>query len=238
MTADTYPYEENGYTLYSYKICPFALRSLRALDFANVPFKTVEIDLKNKPDWYHLVNPQLKVPALRTPEGDIIIESLVISEYVADKFPEAQLLSADPTERAQLRLFFETFSTRLIPHIFGTLRAATKEEQESAKKSLLAGIKEVNDELIKQSQRSSGKGGPFWYGNRFSLAEINSASFINLLVAPAHWRGFSVPQTEEFAAYNEWAEAIYTHPVFTKFQPQDSDIVEALKKFVPEANGQ
>ncbi|KAJ1795694.1 hypothetical protein LPJ56_007307, partial [Coemansia sp. RSA 2599] len=79
--SSEYPYEEAGYTLYSNYACPFAQRALRAFHVAKVPYKLVEIDLQNKPTWYHLVNPQLKVPALRTPSGDLLIESLVISEF-------------------------------------------------------------------------------------------------------------------------------------------------------------
>ncbi|KAJ1956501.1 hypothetical protein GGI12_005291 [Dipsacomyces acuminosporus] len=236
MATNAYPYKENAYTLYSTYYCPFAQRALRAFEAANVPVHVIEIDLKNKPEWYHLVNPQLKVPVLRTPGGDILIESLVISEFIADKFPEAQLVSADATERAQLRLFVEIFSSRIIPHIFGLLRAAAKEDQEKLSASLLAGIKEANDELIKQRKQPSGKNGPFWYGNKFSLAEINTASFINRLVSVIHWRGFAVPQTDEFAAYNKWAEAIYAHPIFTKFQPADEVIIEGAKKFLSEFN--
>ncbi|KAJ1956500.1 hypothetical protein GGI12_005290, partial [Dipsacomyces acuminosporus] len=202
MATDTYPYKENAYTLYSTSYCPFAQRALRAFEAANAPVHVVEIDLKNKPEWYHLVNSRLEVPSLRTPEGEVLVESGVIAEFVADKFPEAQLVSTDATERAQLRLFLELFGSRVIPKIFGTLKAASNEDQKKAKDSLLAGIKEANDELVKQWKRASGKNGPFWYGDKFSLAEINLSSFVNLLVAPAYWRGFAVPQTEEFAAYN------------------------------------
>ncbi|KAJ2013317.1 Glutathione S-transferase omega-1, partial [Coemansia sp. S680] len=76
MSATTYPFKENAYTLYSYALCPYAQRAVRAFNIAKVPYVVEEIDLKNKPDWYHLVNPQLKVPALRTPDGTILIESL------------------------------------------------------------------------------------------------------------------------------------------------------------------
>ncbi|KAJ2847524.1 hypothetical protein J3B02_004146, partial [Coemansia erecta] len=202
--ANEYPYEEGGYTLYSFHGCPFAQRALRALSAAKVPYKLVEIDLQNKPSWYHLVNPQLKVPALRTPSGEILIESLVISEFVADQFPEAQLLPKSAIERAQLRLFVEIFTSRVIPNLYGSLRSATAKEQEDKKANLLAGIKEANDELAKQWERPSGKGGPLWLGDKFSLAEINTASFVNQLAAVKKHRGLVIPQTQEYAAFNKW----------------------------------
>ncbi|KAJ2448347.1 hypothetical protein EV183_005489 [Coemansia sp. RSA 2336] len=234
MNTTEYPYEENGFTLYSNKLCPYAQRALRAFDAAQVPYKLIEIDLKNKPDWYHLVNPQLKVPALRTPSGAFLIESLVIAEFVADQHPEAHLLSADATERAQLRLFIELFATRFNPLIYRALMAADKEEQEKHKQALLDGLKVISKELERQWERPSGKNGPFWYG-QWGYAEVAQSSFVGLLVPLAHYRGFSVPETEEFAAFNRWHQAILQAPEFTKFKPEDQTLVEAYKKFVPDA---
>ncbi|KAJ1945348.1 hypothetical protein FBU59_002332 [Linderina macrospora] len=230
--ASVYPYEENGYTLYSTAYCPFAQRALRALSAAKVPFKVVEIDLQNKPEWYHLVNPQLKVPALRTPDGTILVESLVVSEFVADQFPESQLIPADAIERAQLRLFVEVFNSRVTPHIFGSLKAATEEAQKEHVDKLLSGLREVSEELVKQWARPSGKGGPFWFGDKFSLAEINTASFVNLLAGPKHYRGLAIPETDEYAAYHKWVEAFSQHPIYTDFQSSNEAIVHGMKKFV------
>ncbi|KAJ2780627.1 hypothetical protein GGI15_003477 [Coemansia interrupta] len=232
MSAATYPFAENTYTLYSYAGCPFAQRTLRALEVAKVPHEVVEIDLANKPSWYHLVNPQLKVPALRTPSGDILIESLVTSEYVAEEFPDSQLLPSSSVERAQLRLFVEIFSSQIIPNIYGTLRAATAEEQEKKKQALLQGIREVSRELERQWERSSGKGGPLWYGDRFSLAEVDTVSFVNQLVGPEHYRGFKVPDTDEFKAFHRWFNEASKRPEYKKFSQDSQTIINNVQKFV------
>ncbi|KAJ2467468.1 hypothetical protein GGI03_001545 [Coemansia sp. RSA 2337] len=234
MSATTYPFKENAYTLYSYALCPYAQRAVRAFNIAKVPYVVEEIDLKNKPDWYHLVNPQLKVPALRTPDGTILIESLVIAEFVADQFPEAGLLSTNATERAQLRLFIELFGTRVSPFIYKSLTSAEVEDQKKAEESLLAGIRAVNDELEIQWKRSSGKGGPFWYGDKFGFAEIALVSFVGLLAVPRHYRGVVVPETEEYAAFNKWKTAFSKHPGFTDVKPEDALLIENYKKFVAE----
>ncbi|KAI8318612.1 glutathione S-transferase [Martensiomyces pterosporus] len=236
MAATAYPYKENTYTLYSNAQCPYSQRARRAFKAAKIPFTVEEIDLSNKPEWYHLVNPQLKVPALRTPEGDIFAESLVISEYVADKFPEAQLLSSDATERAQLRLFIELFASRITTFIYRALRAAEKEDQEKEKESLLAGVRAVSEELARQWERPSGKGGPFWYGDKFGFAEINTVSFAGLFVVVAHYRGLTIPRTEEYAAFHRWFDAVKEHPGFTDVKSADDKLIEAYKRFVPKAS--
>ncbi|KAJ1898078.1 hypothetical protein LPJ66_002976 [Kickxella alabastrina] len=235
MSSPAYPYEENIYTLYSNANCPFAQRALRAFYIAQVPHKVVEIDLTNKPDWYHLVNPQLKVPALRTPSGTILIESLILSEFAADQFPDSHLLPSDATERAQLRLFVEIFSSRIIPNIFGSLRGTNAKEIEEKKAALLAGFKELNDELVKQWARIGGDGA-LWLGDKVSLAEVNTVSFYNLLVAVEHYRGFAVPDTDEFAAFHKWVAAFTKLPAYTEFKVDDDQAINKMKKFVPEAN--
>ncbi|KAJ1809357.1 hypothetical protein LPJ56_005992, partial [Coemansia sp. RSA 2599] len=174
----------------------------------------------------------LKVPALRTPSGDLLIESLVISEFVADQFPEAHLQPTDATERAQLRLFVEIFASKIIPNIYGSLLSARAEDQEAKKETLLAGIKAVSDELARQWERPSGKGGPLWFGDRFSLAEINTVSFVNQFVAVKVHRGLVIPQSEEYAAFHRWVDAFSQRPEYTQFSVPDDVVVEKLKKFL------
>ncbi|KAJ1958027.1 hypothetical protein GGI12_004848 [Dipsacomyces acuminosporus] len=229
----SYPYKENTYTLYSNRLCPYAQRALRAFKIANVPVHIEEIDLNNKPEWYHLVNPQLSVPVLRTPAGEILIESLVIAEFVADQFPEAALLSTDATERAQLRLFLDLFGSKISPFIYRALMAAEKEDQDKALKSLLAGARAASQELTKQWERPSGKEGPFWYGEKFGFAEISTVSFAGLFVVLKHYRGLDIPQTEEYAAFNRWFVAVSDHPGFTDFKPANDELILAYKKFLP-----
>ncbi|GBE89239.1 Pyrimidodiazepine synthase [Sparassis crispa] len=113
-------------TLYSAKVCPFAHRVELALEEAQAPYTKFYIDLQNKPEWYaELVNPAAKVPALAyggpavppdlpSSESFKLTESLVLIEFVADLFPDAHLLPADPVLRAKTRFFIDTVSTKLV----------------------------------------------------------------------------------------------------------------------------
>ncbi|KAJ1988619.1 hypothetical protein GGI25_004942 [Coemansia spiralis] len=234
MNTIDYPYEKNAYTLYSNALCPYAQRAVRAFKAAKVPYKLVEIDLKNKPEWFRLVNPQFKVPVLRTPDGSLLIESLVVAEFIAEQFPQTHLLPATALERAQLRLFIEIFSSRFSPFVYRTLMASSKDEQESRKESLLAGVREISKELERQWERPSGQGGPFWSNGKFGFAEIATASFVGLLVPLGHYRSVVVPKTQEYAGFNRWAEAISKDPLFTETKVEDNALNEAYKKFVAE----
>ncbi|KAJ2616661.1 hypothetical protein H4S08_000663 [Coemansia sp. RSA 1365] len=232
MSTTAYPYNEGGYTLYSNPYCPFSQCAVRALNAANVQYVLETIDLENKPTWYHQVNPQLKVPALRTPNGTVLTESLVISEFVADQFPEAHLLSRDAIERAQLRLFIELFNKLLFPNIYRVLQSTDEEEKKNSKQALLDSIRDIGRELEIQWSRRSGKGGPFWNGDKWGYAEIVSSSFVGNLILTKHYRDLSIPDAKDFAPFNRWRKAIEAAPEFLKVKPDDKLLINAFKKFV------
>lgn len=99
--------------LYSMRFCPFAQRAHLALNAKKVPHHTIYINLKEKPEWYAEFSPLLKVPALQlVAEKDqpSLIESLIIAEYVDEKYPENPLLPKDPVEKAQAKILVERFS--------------------------------------------------------------------------------------------------------------------------------
>lgn len=99
--------------LYSMRFCPYAARAHLVLDAKNIPYHTINIDLIQKPDWFFDANPIGKVPALQLinePGAPILSESLIIMEYLEEKYPEPKLLPSDPLQRAQERLWIEKFN--------------------------------------------------------------------------------------------------------------------------------
>ncbi|KAH8406907.1 hypothetical protein KR222_011330, partial [Zaprionus bogoriensis] len=99
--------------LYSMRFCPFAQRAHLVLNAKKVPYHTVFINLTEKPEWLVEFSPLLKVPALQlVAEKDqpSLIESLIISEYVDEKYTENPLLPKDPVQRALDKILIERFS--------------------------------------------------------------------------------------------------------------------------------
>lgn len=70
----------------------------------------VNIKLSDKPDWYFQRNPLGKVPAIETESGDCIYESLVIADYLDEKYPQRPLQPKDPMQKAKDRMLLEHFS--------------------------------------------------------------------------------------------------------------------------------
>ncbi|KAJ1914662.1 hypothetical protein H4219_004692 [Mycoemilia scoparia] len=224
----------NKLTLYDNPICPYAQRAVVALKETNTDYHNVYIDFKNKPEWYtKVINPQGKVPALRLEDGTILIESLIIAEYVVDRFDRTHKLlpSDDPKTRAQIRLFTNHYDTAISPNVYGLLRAATSEEQQQKTQAILDGLAQLNQLLVQQSPE-----GPFFLGNQFSFAEIVVAPLVVRLIGIEYHRGFKIPQTKEYARLNQWIKAFKAHPSIKESTAEDSVFIEGFKKFLPGYN--
>jgi RNA polymerase-associated protein len=89
-------------TLYDAQRCPYCARVRIVLAEKQVAYETVEIDLRNRPDWIYELNPSGKVPVLD--DGFVLPESAVIMEYLEERHPEPSLLPAALPERAEARL--------------------------------------------------------------------------------------------------------------------------------------
>ncbi|KAF9235617.1 glutathione S-transferase C-terminal-like protein [Melanogaster broomeanus] len=126
-------------TLYTAKVCPYAHRRPMPR------FKVYKIDLANKPEWYApKVNPASKVPAIAyggpdvlpedpSPESTKLAESLVLVEFVADLYPQANLLPGDPVLRAQARFFIEVAGSKFGSSYMKFIRAVQISCQDSGK---------------------------------------------------------------------------------------------------------
>lgn len=96
--------------LYSMRFCPFAQRAHLVLEAKKIPYHTININLTNKPEWLKEKNPLLKVPALEIPNGGIIVESLIVADYLNEKYPERPLYPSDPLKKAIERMWIERFA--------------------------------------------------------------------------------------------------------------------------------
>ncbi len=98
-------------TLISHAMCPYVQRAVIALTEKQAPFKRIDIDFRNKPEWFLALSPLGKTPVLKV--GDqAIFESAVICEYLDDTIAPA-LHPADPLRRAQHRAWIEFASVTL-----------------------------------------------------------------------------------------------------------------------------
>jgi glutathione S-transferase len=91
-------------TLYNAARCPYAARARIVLAEKGLEVETVEIDLSDRPAWLYEKNPAGRVPVIEEDGGDPLPESVVIMEFLEERYPEPALLPADPADRAAVRL--------------------------------------------------------------------------------------------------------------------------------------
>lgn len=141
-----------------------------------------------------LPNARAKVPLLQVgtvldgvdSESDTAVflcESLIVAEYIAESvaWPDAITANGDdgllPTraaDRATMRLFTELCGPNF--SYFPLIRAQGTDDAESQLQTLKKGLVSVDAFLTKAG--CGADGGPFLFGERFSLAECNAAPFL------------------------------------------------------------
>jgi glutathione S-transferase len=77
-----------------------------------IPYEPVAIDLSNRPGWLYEKNPAGRVPVLEE-DTFVLPESVVIMEYLDERYPEPALLPADPAQGALERLRVFRFDDEL-----------------------------------------------------------------------------------------------------------------------------
>lgn len=90
-------------TLYNAARCPYAARARIVLAEKGIEFEVVEIDLSDRPAWLYEKNPAGRVPVIEE-DGWVLPESVVIMEFLEERYPEPRLLPPDPADRAAARL--------------------------------------------------------------------------------------------------------------------------------------
>ncbi|MBP1127929.1 MULTISPECIES: maleylacetoacetate isomerase [Pseudomonas] len=95
--------------LYTYYRSTSSYRVRIALALKGLAFSAVPVNLlvppggANHQPEYLAINPQGRVPALRTDDGELLIQSPAIIEYLEERYPLVPLLSRDLATRAHER---------------------------------------------------------------------------------------------------------------------------------------
>ncbi|KAF8357565.1 gsto-1 [Pristionchus pacificus] len=128
--------------IYSMRFCPWAERAVLYAAAKGIDVEIVNINLVEKPEWYFNKHPQGKVPTFEK-DGQIVIESGIIPEYLDGIYPESAILPTDPYLRAKQRILLEQAAplTTAFYGLFAVYRENLEGEARDAK------IKPVEDAI-------------------------------------------------------------------------------------------
>jgi glutathione S-transferase len=152
------------------------------------------------------LNPNGVVPTL-VDDGVPIIESMLINEYVDEKFPDPPLRPTSPLGRARMRVWTKLADNYglagVVPRVWSTFKTRTdklgapalqeaiarvplKERQERWVKASSGGFSEKDFETGREAARlivgrmEAGLGdGPWLMGEQYTLADIDLVPFVN-----------------------------------------------------------
>jgi maleylacetoacetate isomerase len=106
--------------LYDYFRSSAAFRVRIALNLKGVPYDSVPIHLskdggyQRKPEFV-ATNPQMRVPALKLEDGEVLTQSLAIIEYLDTVYPSPPLLPENPVARAKVRAVAQAIACDIHP---------------------------------------------------------------------------------------------------------------------------
>ncbi|MBX3268971.1 MAG: glutathione S-transferase family protein [Sandaracinaceae bacterium] len=178
---------ERPRTLYVLPRCPFGHRAAFALAAKELPFELALFSPKDPPPELVAAGPRAKSPTLF--DGDAVVhDSLVVLEYLEDRYPERPLLPGDPAARAAVRMTITRVVDELAPR-FGALTMATLFSASPSPETIAEKRQAILDALGPWDALLAGR--PFLAGERFTLADV-------VLYTPfpgaQHLAGLEVPE--------------------------------------------
>lgn len=163
------------YTLYSFIRSGGAMVEA-ALAEAGAPVDVKPVDIRanaQRDPAYLAINPHGKLPALVTPEGHTLTETLAILLTLDDRHPEARLLPPRPSPDREKALRWLAFAaTELYPIVeildYPDRFAATPESTDGTRETAL----EIWRARLHTMEEQLTEAGPFLLGETFCLTDI------------------------------------------------------------------
>ncbi|KIW30573.1 uncharacterized protein PV07_06309 [Cladophialophora immunda] len=209
--------------LYTNHGCPWAHRAHIALRELGLSYKEEIIDLDRPRDpWYLKVNPRGLVPSINY-NGNVITESAVVTQFLADAHPSPLLPPTGPVgaalTRARVAFFVDAFISKALPQIFAGQRAQTEADKDAAAQDLVAALVKEVEPLFNWGGQGNG---PYFGGSdRLTLAEVQTGPFLLRLLAftkPEY--GILSPKLDALLAektpkFLAWASKVVQEPSVT-----------------------
>jgi len=196
-------------TLFSDPTCPYCHRVRMVIAEKRINIEIVNVDAQALPEELLELNPYGTVPTLI--DRDLrLYESLIVMEYLDERFPHPPLLPVDPVGRANARLFIY----RVDHDWYDRMRIIRTGDAAAANQAR----KELVDSLVAVA--------PIFAANRFFMSD--EFSLVDCCVAPLLWR-LPVLELElpaAASAVTEYAARIFEWPSFR------SSLTEAEREMV------
>ncbi|KAA8548811.1 hypothetical protein F0562_000495 [Nyssa sinensis] len=210
--------------LLSLWVSPFGHRVEWALKLKGVEYEYIEEDIFNKSHLLLELNPvHKKVPVL-IHHGKVILESLLILEYLDEKWKEFPLLPQDPYEKAIVRFWANFGEAKLLRPGWPALRSQG-DEKEKALKLWIEDLEKIEGEL---------KGKKFFGGETIGYLDL-AMGWISYMLPVWEEVGCStILDPKKFPSITAWTEKFLSHPVIKENLPPRDKMVVWFEKRIKE----
>jgi glutathione S-transferase len=156
--------------LYDFSTSPNCQRVKVVLGEKKVPYETIPIDLKKgeqKKAGFLKLNPYGKVPVL-IDGTTVLYESLIINEYLDEKYPAPPLMPEDHAKRAKIRILTD-YGMNHVDVPYQKIRHELLKEEKERNQETIDKAKNDLKNLLQRLEREIGER-PY-LGGEFSLAD-------------------------------------------------------------------
>ncbi|GLT72975.1 hypothetical protein SLA2020_448660 [Shorea laevis] len=205
--------------LFGVGVSPFSHRVEMALKLKGVEYKYVEEDFANKSHLLLKYNPIHKMVPVLVHNGNPIVESQVILEYIDETWPGYPLLPKDPYERAIARFWAKFIDDKCVLAIFKASWGEEKEREKAAEE-----VPEFLNHLENELKEKR-----FFGGESIGMVDI-VANFISFWVGAFEEAfGSELLTREKFPKLTNWTHQFVSNTVVKESLPPRDKLVAHLR---------
>ena len=196
-------------TVFHIPVCPFCQRleillTLKGLR-DQVRFECVDITQPRDPALLAKTHGSTALPVLETENGDIIRESLVILQYLEDRFPDPPVAQRDPLRRA-VENMLSAMERDFVSAGYTFVMSQDAGKREALRDRMLALYAELDAFLVRHSPE-----GTFLFED-FGWAEAVFTPVFMRFWFLEYYEGFELPDEPRFSRVRRWQGACVEHP--------------------------
>jgi len=208
---------------------PFAMSCALALRQKGVKFEEVEEDLEDRSDLLLRSNPVYRQVPVLIHNGRPVSQSLVILEYIEEAWPPSDttpsLLPGSAYDRSLAR-FWADFANKKLIETGLKLMKRFGEEHATARKEVVEHFI-----TVEEGMRAIGSVGPFFLGEKMSLADVALAPLVPWLTSFEVLGELKFPGPEQCSRMHEWLKAMREDPNVVACLPSVDRLLEYTTNF-------
>jgi glutathione S-transferase len=195
--------------LYQVTGCPFAHRARIVLEEKKLRYDVSYFDRQNRPAELVAISPDARSPTLLDDDGKTRVwDSLVVIEYLEERYSDVPLMPKDAASRARMRLFMREVDAKVFPAMGPVVGEVVHKPAGARDESKVqAGLAQFREALAPWQAYLEGR--PFLMGNEFTLADI---ALFTPLFGMVRLVGEAGEIPEAFTALRTWRDRVAARP--------------------------